>query len=277
MQGRLVLCPTPLGNLADITLRVLGALRSCDVIFVEDTRVSGPLLRHYEIDKPMRSYHAKVEPVRLRELRALMAQGKTVAAVTDAGMPGISDPGRELVRLARECGAAVECLPGPAAFTGAIVLSGFDVSRFRFEGFPPRKPGARRAYLSALRAETAAVAWYEAPSRVSALLTDIAAVLPGRTVFALREYTKKFEQQALGTPTEVSRQIGPEPRGEFVIVLEGASPKRPNDDLPEAVKAALSVLIAHDVSIKAAVEAMRAVSGLPRNLLYETAQRLKSR
>src|SRR5690242_10679278 len=147
MPGRLILCPTPLGNLEDVTYRVLRCLRECDVIFAEDTRVSLALLRHYDIKKAMRSFHERVESHRLRELASLLDAGKTVAVVTDAGMPGISDPGVELVRAARTCGAAVEVLPGPSALLGALVLSAFDVSRFRFDGFPPRKSSARRAYL----------------------------------------------------------------------------------------------------------------------------------
>src|SRR5450432_2417852 len=192
MPGRLVLCPTPLGNLEDVTLRVLRCLRECDVVFAEDTRVSVTLLRHYEIDKPMRSFHEGVEAQRMRELARLLGDGKLVAVVTDAGMPGISDPGVDLVRAARESGAAVEVLPGPSALLGALVLSAFDVSRFRFDGFPPRKPGARRTYLESLRAERAVTVWYEAPTRVRDLLADVAAIFPERRVFALREYTKKF-------------------------------------------------------------------------------------
>src|SRR5579862_4587513 len=143
MTGRLIVCPTPLGNLEDVTLRVLRALRECDEIFAEDTRVSAVFLRAYDIQKPVRSFHERVAASRLTALRRLLAAGKTVAMVSDAGMPGISDPGVELVRAAREAGAAVDVLPGPSAVLGALVLSGFDCARFRFDGFAPRKAGER--------------------------------------------------------------------------------------------------------------------------------------
>ncbi|MDQ2816849.1 MAG: 16S rRNA (cytidine(1402)-2'-O)-methyltransferase [Candidatus Eremiobacteraeota bacterium] len=274
--ARLLLCPTPLGNLGDITLRTLEALRSCDVIFAEDTRVTAKLLNHYGIAKPLRSYHARVLAKRARELAMLLDGGKSVAAVADAGMPGISDPGAELVRLARARGAAVECLPGATAFAGALVLSGFDVGRFRFESFPPRKPGARRDYLRALETETVAVAWYEAPTRVLGLLEDIEATLSQRRVFVLREYTKKFEQQALGTAAEVRSELGLVPRGEIVVVLEGAPKRRLAEREPQLLSAALGVLVAHGVSVKEAVDAFRKVGGVPRNRLYELAQGLES-
>jgi len=182
-SGRLVLCPTPLGNLEDITLRTLRELRECDVIFAEDTRVTRKLLSYFDIAKPLESFHESAHARRVRRLRAALAAGKSVAVVTDAGMPGISDPGAELVRAAREAGAAIDALPGPNAALGALVLSGFDISRFRFDGFPPRKSGERKAYLQGLADEPQPAVLYEAPSRVTDLLDDIAALLPGCDLF----------------------------------------------------------------------------------------------
>lgn len=274
--GRLVLCPTPLGNLEDITLRVLRCLRECDVIFAEDTRVSEALLRHFEVRKPVRSFHERVEAKRLRELGALLADGKTVAVVTDAGMPGISDPGTELIRAARDAGAAVEVLPGPSALLGALVLSGFDVSRFRFDGFPPRKASQRRAYLGSLRAESGAVAWYEAPSRVRDLLGDVAAVLESRRVFVLREYTKKFEEHLIGSAADVLAALGDPPRGEFVVVLEGAGPSDfERAAIPDRVTAAMKLLLNNGVRPRLAVDALVTATGLHKNDLYALAQSLK--
>ena len=276
MAGRLYLCATPLGNLEDITLRVLRVLRECDVIFAEDTRVSSVLLRAYDIEKPVRSFHEKVEERRLAELRKLLADDKTIAAVSDAGMPGISDPGIELVRTARTAGAAVEVLPGPSAVLGAVVLSGFDCSRFRFDGFVPRKAGARAKYLAGLATESACTVVYEAPVRVRDLLDDIERVLGERRVFALREYTKKFEQQALGTAAEVRAQIAWPARGEFVLAIEGA-PDEQSVAVPTAVTDAIGSLVASGAGVAAVARAMHTATGLPKNVLYALAQKALDR
>jgi 16S rRNA (cytidine1402-2'-O)-methyltransferase len=277
MTGRLYLCPTPLGNLEDITLRVLRVLRECDVIFAEDTRVSSVLLRAYDIEKPVRSFHEKVEARRLAELRKLLADGKTIAAVSDAGMPGISDPGVELVRAARGAGAAVEVLPGPSALLGAVVLSGFECSRFRFDGFAPRKAGARAKYLAGLTNETACTVVYEAPGRVRELLDDIERVLGDRRVFVLREYTKKFEQQALGTAAEVRSQIAWPARGEFVLAIEGAPDDAQSVAVPAAVSDAIGSLVAAGAGVAVVARAMHTATGLPKNILYALAQKALDR
>jgi 16S rRNA (cytidine1402-2'-O)-methyltransferase len=275
-RGRFVICPTPLGNLEDVTLRVLRALRESDVIFAEDTRVSETLLRRYEIRTPTRSYHESVEGRRRKEFIDLLADDKTVALITDAGMPGISDPGVDLVRAARDAGAAIDVLPGPSALVGAVVLSGFDTANFRFEGFPPRKPGARRKLLEALRQEAAASVWYEAPTRVRALLEDIEAVLPERDVFVLREYTKKFEEHLHGTAAVVLKTLGDPPRGEFVVVIDGCgkaqavAPSTQGD-----VEGALRLLMDDGVRTRTAVDAIVAATGLQKNAVYDVAQRLK--
>lgn len=277
MTGRLVLCPTPLGNLEDVTLRVLRTLRECDLVFAEDTRVSEVFLRRYEIEAPVRSFHERVEARRLAEAVRLLRDGKTIAVVTDAGMPGISDPGVELVRAAREAGAAVDVLPGPSALLGAAVLSGFDVARFRFEGFPPRAPGARRAHVAALADETAAVIWYEAPTRIRALLADVAGELPGRRVFVLREYTKKFEEHIAGEAAAVLRTLGEPPRGEFVVVLDGAAPQRTRDKEDPRAAGAVTMLVEHGVRPRLAVDAIVAATGANRKRLYELAHRVEGK
>lgn len=271
--GRLILCPTPLGHLEDVTLRVVRALRECDVIFAEDTRVTRKLLQHFDVHKPLRSFHERVEAHRTRELRELLEAGKTVAAVTDAGMPGISDPGVELVRIARAHGAAVEVLPGPSAALSAVVLSGFDCSTFRFDGFPPRKAGERRAYLQSLVTERSPVIWFEAPSRIVALLHDVAAVLPERNVFAVREYTKKFEQQLIGTAAEIEASLSKPARGEFTLVLEGAASEAARAGaLPASseagTEAAARLLRRRGVAVKDVVDALRLVTGRSKNSLY---------
>lgn len=274
MTGRLVLCPTPLGNLEDVTLRVLRLLRECDFIFAEDTRVSETLLRRYEIDKPLRSFHERVEERRLKEAARILKDGKMIAVVTDAGMPGISDPGVELVRMAREAGAAVDVLPGPSACLGAAVLSGFDVARFRFEGFPPRSPGARRSHVASFASETAAVIWYEAPTRVRALLGDIAAELPQRRVFVLREYTKKFEEHIEGDAATALRMLRDEPRGEFVIVLDGTRTSASDAQVDERASAAVEMLVEGGVRPRLAADAIAAATGSNRKRLYAHAHRV---
>jgi len=274
MPGRLVICPTPLGNLEDVTLRVLRCLRECDFIFAEDTRVTQTLLRRYEIDKPVRSFHERVEKRRLKEAARMLKDSKTIAVVTDAGMPGISDPGVELVRAAREASAAVEVLPGPSACLGAAVLSGFDVARFRFEGFPPRTPGARRSHVRSFANETAAVIWYEAPTRVRALLGDVAHELSHRRVFVLREYTKRFEEHIAGDAATVLRALSDEPRGEFVVVLDGAAQSASDVEVDERAMAAVEMLVEGGVRPRLAVDAIAAATGSNRKRLYAHAHRI---
>jgi 16S rRNA (cytidine1402-2'-O)-methyltransferase len=275
--GRLVLCPTPLGNLEDITARALRVLRECDLIVAEDTRVTGGLLHHFGIDKPLRSLHERVEARRLREISEALREGKTVVMTTDAGMPGISDPGAKLVELARAQGAAVDALPGPSAFVGALVLSGFDISRFRFDGFPPRKTSERRRYLSSLRDVDHAIVWYEAPTRVIGLLDDIERELPDRRVFVLREYTKMFEQHALGNAAEVRRQIEQPVRGELTVVLEGARARDVTREVPLEACEAVRHLVARGTGARDAAEAISLATGVPKNALYRVALERRKR
>jgi 16S rRNA (cytidine1402-2'-O)-methyltransferase len=272
MAGRLVLCPTPLGNLEDITLRVLRTLRECDVVFAEDTRVSAVLLRAHGIEKPMLSFHERVAARRLDALRKLLVDGKTVAVVSDAGMPGISDPGVDLVRVARAAGAEIEVLPGPSAVPSAVVLSGFDTSRFRFDGFPPRKPGPRAAYLAGLVREPACTVLYEAPVRMGALFDDIERVLGDRLIFVLREYTKKFEQQVLGSAAEARAAIAWPARGEFTVVIEGAQDEAPSAEIPPAILAAVRALLAGGASVSSVARALHGITSVSKRALYELAQ-----
>jgi 16S rRNA (cytidine1402-2'-O)-methyltransferase len=267
--GKLQICPTPLGNLEDITLRCLAALRSADVIIAEDTRVTKTLLRVYEIRTQLRSFHERNAESRLRELRELLNEGKTVAVVSDAGMPGVSDPGSELVRAARTAGASVEVLPGPSVVPAALLLSGFDVSRFRFDGFAPRKAGERHLYFDSVRNERAAVVLFEAPSRIEGLLRAAAAPLSNRRFFVLREYTKKFEEQMLGTPRELLERLKTPARGEFTVVIEGSKESAPSTR--GDVTSAVDFLVQAGVSVKDATEAVRRASGAPRNEVYRLA------
>lgn len=215
----LVLVPTPLGNLGDITLRSIEALKSADLIVAEDTRVAKRLLNALDIGvKDVWSYREQnAESVTSGILDRALAQ--RVILVTDAGMPGISDPGSDLVAAARAAGVAVEVLPGASAALGVAVLSGFPLRRFLFEGFPPRASGERKRAFTASLAHGITTIWYESPQRIEGALADLAAVAPDATVFLLREYTKKFEQHLHGTPSEVAGALASPVRGEIAFAV----------------------------------------------------------
>jgi len=218
----LVFVPTPLGNLRDVTLRAIDVLRDASLIVAEDSRVARKLLNALAVGgKEIWTYHEHNARATTAAILA-RAHAETVAVVTDAGTPGISDPGSALVAAARADGVPVEVLPGPAAFVCAAVLSGFDLRRFVFAGFPPRAGGQRRAaFRAALGATTV---WYEAPHRIRASLADLTAVAPDRRVFLVRELSKLHEQQVLGIPAEVASALAEPVRGEIAFVVEGLAP-----------------------------------------------------
>ncbi|MCR4752488.1 MAG: 16S rRNA (cytidine(1402)-2'-O)-methyltransferase [Eubacterium sp.] len=227
MAGRLVLCATPIGNLGDITPRVLEALQSADRIAAEDTRNSRKLLNHFDIHTPMVSYHENNRFDRGRELVGRMLQGETIALITDAGTPAISDPGEELVAMAAEAGIEVTSLPGAAACITALTLSGLPARRFAMEGFLPRDKKEREAILEELQRETRTIILYEAPHRLKKTLQELASVLgEERRVSLCRELTKIHETVLRETLGEALRRYGAdaeEPRGEYVLVIEGRS------------------------------------------------------
>lgn len=245
----IVFVPTPLGNLRDITLRSLDALRDCDLLVAEDTRVARKLLGALELpSKEIWSYH---EHNAASATAGILERARTqlVAVTTDAGMPGISDPGAELVVAARAERIAIDVLPGPSAALGAALLSGFDLRRFAFEGFPPRAARARREAFSAALAVGTTSIWYESPQRVRAALADLHEIAPQTRVFLLREYTKLHEQQILGVPAEISNALADPIRGEIVLVLASTDPTQvaPPDDA--TVDAAIDEMLARSVPI----------------------------
>ena len=223
----LVFVPTPLGNLGDITLRALEVLRTCDLLVAEDSRVARKLLTALDLPgKEIWSYHEHNARGATANILERAREG-VVAVVTDAGTPGISDPGSDLVAAARDAGVAVDVLPGASAAIGAAVLSGFPLRRFVFEGFAPRTSAARRRAFTDGFALGMTAVWYESPQRIAAFLQDLAAVKPDARVFLLREYTKRFEQQLLGTPAGVAAQLAAPVRGEIVVVVAPeASPQK---------------------------------------------------
>jgi 16S rRNA (cytidine1402-2'-O)-methyltransferase len=215
----LIIVPTPLGNLGDITLRALDALRDCEVLVAEDSRVARKLLAALGLrGREIVVYHEhNAENVTSSILNK--ARSQRVALTTDAGTPAISDPGAALIAAARSAGVAIESLPGPTALIGIAVLSGFPLQRFTFEGFPPRSSAKRRrAFERALSAEETSV-WYESPKRIRATLADLEAVAEDASLFLVREYTKLHEQQVLGTPREVASALGDVVLGEIAFAI----------------------------------------------------------
>lgn len=222
----LYLVATPIGNLEDITLRAIRVLRECDVIAAEDTRHTGILLKHLGIQKPMISYHAHNEARRTREIVERLGRGESVALVTDAGSPGVSDPGERVVKAALTAGFRVEAVPGACALVAALTASGLPTTEFHFVGFLPHKSGQRRRELERLRVIPGTLAFYESPFRIEKLLGELAEIMPGHTVILARELTKKFEEFLRGNPAELRAQLqNRSVKGEFVVMVSPATPQ----------------------------------------------------
>ncbi len=224
-SGKLYLCATPIGNLGDITARVLETLDSVDTIAAEDTRVTRKLLNHFNIEKPLTSYHEHNKYEKADTLIAMMKQGRDIALVTDAGTPAISDPGEVLVRRCHEEGITVTSLPGPAACITALTMSGLPTGRFVFEGFLPYEKKDRLEILNSLGNEIRTIIIYEAPHHLRKTLGDLLEKLGDRRMTICREMTKVFETV---TPTTIAEAVSHyevnEPRGEYVLVIEGRDP-----------------------------------------------------
>lgn len=222
--GTLYICATPIGNLQDISARVLDTLREADLIAAEDTRHSLGLLTHYDIRRPMISYHEHNKYERAQEIVGRLLAGENVALITDAGTPVISDPGEVLVKAAREAGIPVTSLPGPCALITALTLSGLPARRFVFEGFLPQETKERKAVLASLASERRTVILYEAPHRLVKTLRQLEEVLGARKICVCRELTKIHEEAVWTTlPEAIAFWSENEPRGEYVLVLEGLS------------------------------------------------------
>ena len=218
--GTLYLVATPIGNLEDITLRALRTLKECDVVAAEDTRRTGQLLKHFGLSKPLLSYFQFNEAKRSEEIIERLRRGEKIALVTDAGSPGISDPGERVVQAARAAGLRVESVPGPCALVAALTASGLPTDEFHFIGFLPHKSGQRRKQLEALQGFAGTLVLYESPYRIEKLLVELAEVFPERPVVLARELTKKFEEFLRGTPAELleitrKRSL----KGEFVVLV----------------------------------------------------------
>ena len=266
---------TPLGNLADISLRALSTLAAADTVLCEDTRVTSRLLQRYSISTRLRPYHdhnaAQVRPAILERLAA----GETMALVSDAGMPAVSDPGFKLVRACLDQGISVDVIPGPTAPVTALALSGLPTDRFLFAGFLPAKQGQRVAVLNELGAVRATLIFFESGPRLAASLGDIARVLPGRQVAVARELTKLHQEVLRGTPEEVLGGIADRDRvkGEITLLVAPPSAMATRVTVGDLEQMLLGLLETHPVS-KAATIAARE-SGQPRSQLYELALKLK--
>ncbi|HMG25393.1 MAG TPA: 16S rRNA (cytidine(1402)-2'-O)-methyltransferase [Acidimicrobiia bacterium] len=275
--GVLVLVGTPIGNLGDLSPRAVEALRAADVIAAEDTRRTRALLSHAGISagRRLRAVHARNEADAAARVVDEIRGGARVAVVTDAGMPGISDPGGVLVRACLDAGLPVAAVPGPSAALSALVLSGLPADRFVFEGFLPRKGRARAERLAAVAGESRTTVLFEAPTRVHATLVDLAAACgPQRQVAVARELTKAFEEVWRGTLAAAAAHVeNVEPRGEYVIVV-GPAPVRAAADDAE-IEAAVRAALAEGRTARDAASDVANALGVARRRAYEAATRLK--
>ena len=270
-EGMLYLCATPIGNLEDITLRVLRVLQEADVIYCEDTRNTLKLLRHFEIAKPLQSYHDHSPEARAQKIADDVRAGRQVALVSDAGMPVISDPGFDLVDLFRRETLPYAVLPGASASLAALVLSGMAADLFLFEGFLPRKKKDLEARLALLDKERATAIIYESPHRLSATLDVFAKRWPERECAAVREITKRFEETVRGTTVSVRDHFNANvPRGEFVLILGGAveTETSAEDTLAQGLALARQLIQEGASTNQAAKEAAQA-TGLSKRTIYQ--------
>jgi 16S rRNA (cytidine1402-2'-O)-methyltransferase len=277
--GALYIVATPIGNLADLSLRAVHVLALADAVACEDTRVSAGLLHHLGLDKPLLSVHAHNETFAARQVLTRLASGQRVAYVSDAGTPCVSDPGAALVAAAQAAGHRVLPIPGPSSALAALSVAGDAMSPgFTFVGFLPTKAGDRRAMLQQLLSRRETQVLFEAPHRIAALLQSLAAEAPERTTTLCRELTKQFETVVTLRAAELPAWLAADPnrsRGEFVLVLHALPPQAEfADALPEHAQRMLQVLL-QELPLKQAVAVAATLSGAPRNALYQQALTLR--
>jgi 16S rRNA (cytidine1402-2'-O)-methyltransferase len=272
-MGTLYIIATPLGNLEDMTLRALRILREVTLVATEDTRTTGRLLKHFDINRPLISYYEHNKFTRLERILAALEEGD-VALVSEAGTPVLSDPGYELVRAAIEHDFRVVAIPGPSAVTTALSASGLPTDRFLFLGFLPRRAGDRRRVLEEVKTQTATLVLFEAPHRLYAALADMAEVLgPGRAIAVCRELTKLHEEIWRGSLAEAQQEWNQrQPRGEFTLVVAGATSEPGWDEA--RVEVALASLITAGETTKDAVRQVTEQSGWSKREVYALAQKI---
>lgn len=275
MDGKLYLVPTPIGNLKDITLRALEVLKSADVIAAEDTRNSLKLLNHFDIKKTLISYHMHNEQGKSLEIIDRLKSGETIALVSDAGMPGISDPGSVIVSKCIEEGIKFEVLPGASAFTTALIHSGLDTSKFSFRGFIPRDNKGRNALLEDIKDHRETIIFYEAPHRLLSTLTFLKESFGDRKIAACRELTKLHEEIVRGTIGEVIEFFKEKaPRGEFVLVLSGLTDEEIESDKRKAfedlsIEDHIRKYIGEGLSKKDAIKKVAKDRNEPKSVIYK--------
>lgn len=274
-RGTLYLCATPIGNLEDITYRVLRTLKEVDLIAAEDTRNSIKLLNHFEIHTPMTSYHEYNKIEKAYQLVDQLRQGKNIALITDAGTPGISDPGEDLVRIALEEGMSVTSLPGAAACITALTMSGQQTRRFAFEAFLPREKKERAKVLEELKDETRTIILYEAPHHLIATLTQLREALGNRSISLCRELTKKYEDVQKTTLDDVLLYYKDnEPRGEYVLVVEGKDRRELEAEAQRAweqmtIDEHMAIYEAQDIPRKEAMKLVAKDRGISKREVYQ--------
>jgi len=275
--GVLYLCSTPIGNMEDITLRALRVLREVDLVAAEDTRRTGLLLRRHGIEAPLISYHEHNEVERAQELVERLLAGESVALVSDAGTPAISDPGYEIVRRAVDAGVKVVAVPGASALLAALIASGLPPQPFYFGGFLPRRSAERRRLLDGLASLAATLVFYEAPHRLTAALDDVASVFPDRTVAVARELTKVHEEIVRGPAVELLRRFSDcPPKGECVLVIgpEEAPRSKGREITEDEIARALAASLKSGKTKKEAVREVASHLGVSRNRVYDAAIQL---
>lgn len=267
--GRLTLVGTPIGNLGDLSPRALDALRECDFIAAEDTRVTLKLLNHFGVSKPMVSYFEHNKRERGEAICARLCAGENGVLVTDAGMPAISDPGQDLVALCAERGITVGVVPGPTAMATALAVAGLPTGRFTFEGFLSVDKRSRREHLDSLRDEPRTMVFYEAPHKLAATLRDLLAALGDRPAALVREMTKVHEEVIRTTLSAAAERFAAEtPRGEFVLVIGGAPKTDAPAPDPDAALAAAREYVAEGMSTSEAARRAAAESGMKKSEIY---------
>ncbi len=269
MSGILYVVGTPIGNLGDLSPRGLEVLSGCDFIAAEDTRVTLKLLNRFDIKKPMISYfeHNKFE--RGPQIIDRILSGENCAIVTDAGMPAISDPGEDLVRMCRDAGIKVEAVPGPCAFATALAVSGMPSKRFTFEGFPPVEKQPRKQLFESLKNEERTVIFYEAPHKISSTLRDLASVFGSREIAIVRELTKIHEEVIRCDLVDAAEKYSKEElKGEIVLIIKGAEPIKDEMSLEQAIKYALELVESGESKTNAAKLASKE-SGIKKGEIYK--------
>lgn len=270
-RGKLYICATPIGNLEDITIRVLNTLKEVDLIAAEDTRHSIKLLNHYEINKPLTSYHEHNKAKKGTVLIDKLLDGQNIALVSDAGMPGISDPGEDIVKLCIENQLEVEVLPGASAIITALVASGISTKKFSFEGFLDRNKKKRRERLKKIKTDDRTLVFYESPHRLIDTLKDMQEILNDRHIAVARELTKKYEEVVRGNISEIINHFKTKsPKGEFVLLVEGGNEEEIDDKKFQnfSIEDHILLYINKGMSKKEAVKEVAKERNIPKREVY---------